>query len=62
MHSNELTQENSSSLIQRVFTDPTSKAFTRWVAAINFWILISCLSLAGETVEPYATVHAQLFN
>jgi len=54
--------EGSDSLIQRVFTDPTSKAFMRWVAVINFWILISCLSLAGETVEPYATVHAQLFK
>ena len=62
MNANVRYQENSDSLIQRVFTDPTSTAFTRWVAMINFWILISCLSLAAETVEPYATVHAQLFN
>jgi voltage-gated potassium channel len=62
MNANVHHQENSDSLFRRVFTDPTSTAFTRWVAMINFWILISCLSLAGETVEPYATVNAQLFN
>ena len=62
MHANVRYQENSDSLIQLIFTDPTSKAFTRWVAIINFWILISCLSLAGETVEPYATVNAKLFD
>jgi voltage-gated potassium channel Kch len=32
------------------------------VALINFWIFVSCLSLAGETVEPYATEHASLFK
>ena len=53
---------SGTSLAQRVFTRPTSKAFTRWVAIINFWILISCLSLAGETVEPYATEQADLFK
>jgi len=62
MNTNVRFQENSDSLIQRVFTDPNSRAFTRWVALINFWILISCLSLAGETVEPYATVNAKLFD
>jgi voltage-gated potassium channel Kch len=62
MNTNVRFQENSDSLIQRVFTDPNSRAFTRWVAMINFWILISCLSLAGETVEPYATVNAKLFD
>jgi len=45
-----------------IFTVPTSKAFQRWVALINFWIFVSCLSLAGETVEPYATEHASLFK
>ncbi|NBO41968.1 MAG: hypothetical protein EBU92_10695 [Betaproteobacteria bacterium] len=48
-------------LMRKIFTVPTSKAFTRWVAVINFWILISCLSLAGETVEPYASEHAKYF-
>jgi voltage-gated potassium channel Kch len=62
MHANVRYKENSDSVIQRVFTDPTSKAFTGWVAVINFWIFVSCLALAGETVEPYATVHEQIFN
>ena len=51
-----------SGLLRRIFTEPTSSAFTSWVAIINFWILVSCLSLAGETVEPYATDHADLFK
>ena len=55
------TNENQG-LMRRIFTEPTSSAFTRWVAIINFWILISCLSLAGETVEPYASEHADLFK
>ena len=50
------------SLLQKVFTEPTSKAFLRWVAVINFAIFISCLSLACETVEPYATEHGNLFK
>ena len=45
-----------------MFTDPHSKAFARWVAVINFWIFISCLTLALETVEPYATEHADWFR
>ena len=49
-------------LLQRIFTEPTSQAFQRWVAIINLAIFISCLSLAGETVEPYATEHASLFK
>ena len=49
-------------LLQQMFTEPTSGIFTRWVAIINFWILVSCLSLAGETVEPYATDHAGVFK
>jgi hypothetical protein len=48
-------------LMKQIFTVPTSVAFQRWVAVINFWILISCLSLAGETVEPYATTYDRLF-
>ena len=55
-------EPTSSGLMRRIFTEPTSNAFTRWVAIINFWILISCLSLAGETVEPYASEHAGLFK
>ena len=54
------SQENNS-LWRDMFTNPHSKAFTRWVAIINFWIFISCMALALETVEPYATVHASWF-
>ena len=53
---------HSENLIRRIFTEPTSTAFQRWVAVINFCILISCLSLAGETVEPYATIYDHWFT
>ena len=56
------SHQNEKGLIEQMFTVPTSNAFMRWVAIINFAILISCLSLAGETVEPYATEHATLFK
>ncbi len=49
-------------LLELMFTEPTSNIFQRWVGVINLAILISCLSLAGETVEPYATEHANLFK
>jgi len=64
MHANlsDRSTENSDGLIKRIFTDPTTNAFTRWVSLINFWIFVSCLSLAGETVEPYATVYDKLFT
>ncbi len=45
-----------------MFTDPQSQAFGRWVGIINFWIFVSCLTLALETVEPYATEHAHWFR
>jgi voltage-gated potassium channel len=54
-------QHEHDSFWRNMFTNPHSKAFGRWVAVINFWIFISCLSLALETVEPYATEHASWF-
>jgi voltage-gated potassium channel len=45
-----------------MFTDPNSRSFRIWVALINFWIFVSCLTLALETVEPYATQHAYWFR
>ena len=45
-----------------MFTVAHSKAFHRWVQAVNFWIFVSCIALAMETVEPFATTHAALFR
>jgi len=56
------SQEHEKGLIEQMFTDPTSIIFQRWVGVINLAILISCLSLAGETVEPYATEQANTFK
>jgi len=49
-------------LMRAMFTVPHSKAFHRWVQAVNFWIFVSCLSLALETVEPWATTYAHAFQ
>jgi len=54
--------EPRKSVWRSMFTDPQSVAFSRWVAIINFWIFTSCLTLALETVEPYATEHADWFR
>ena len=62
MNTANTTDSSDKGVMESIFTQPTSKAFTRWVSVINFWIFISCLSLAGETVEPYATEHASLFK
>ena len=56
------SQTADKGLLEQIFTDPTSNAFQRWVGIINLAILVSCLSLAGETVEPYATEHASTFK
>ena len=49
-------------LIESVFTDPVSHSFKRWAAVINFWIYVSCISMALETVEPYGTEYLDLFH
>jgi voltage-gated potassium channel len=54
--------DNTDSFIRKVFTQPMSIQFGKWVGIINFWIFVSCLSLAGETVEPYATDYATWFD
>jgi len=54
--------DSTDSFIRKVFTQPMSTQFARWVGIINFWIFVSCLSLAGETVEPYATDYATWFD
>jgi voltage-gated potassium channel len=62
MSTTHTSDSSEKGLMEKIFTEPTSNAFTRWVGVINFWIFVSCLSLAGETVEPYATEHANLFK
>lgn len=47
--------------IQLAFTHPNSKPFKMWIAIINFWIYVSCISLALETLEPFATTYKSLF-
>jgi voltage-gated potassium channel len=56
------TSNEQASLVEQIFTDPHSRVFNTWVNIINFWIFVSCLSLAGETLEPYATDNAAVFH
>ena len=60
--STEIPTEADESFFRSMFTNPMTKAFQVWISVINVWIFISCLSLAGETVEPYATNQADLFR
>jgi len=48
--------------IESLFTDPTSNHFKRWAAIINFWIYVSCISMALETVEPYGSEYLGAFH
>ena len=60
--SSQLEAHDNEGLFRSMFTNPVSGAFQNWVSIVNFWIFISCLTLAGETVEPYASEHANLFK
>jgi voltage-gated potassium channel len=51
---------SQSGFYQQMITDPHSKIFQFWVAVINFWIFVSCISIAAETIEPFATEQAHL--
>jgi hypothetical protein len=55
-------QAQSQSFLYPVFNEPNSKGFKLWVSIINFWIFVSCIFLALETVEPYSTVYSQMFG
>ncbi len=61
-HSSHHAHGQAPGVMRAMFTVPHSKAFHRWVQAVNFWIFVSCLSLALETVEPWATEYAHIFH
>ena len=50
------------SVIRSAFTDFRSPLFLRWHGFLNLLIFLSCIALALETVEPFATNHAGLFH
>ena len=52
---------HSNSTLRQAFTNPTSKPFKQWIAVVNFWIYVSCITLALETLEPFATDYKSLF-
>ena len=60
--STQMNADGDEGFFKSMFTNPLARNFQAWVSIVNFWIFISCLTLAGETVEPYATEHASLFK
>jgi len=60
--SSDIDSQQSGGFLSDLFTNPLSTSFQAWVSIVNFWIFVSCLTLAGETVEPYATEHGGLFK
>jgi voltage-gated potassium channel len=53
---------NESGFYRQMITDPHSPIFQIWVTVINFWIFVSCVSIAAETIEPFATEQFKLLN
>jgi len=56
------SQPSQNSTLQAVFTDFRSPLFVRWHGFLNLLIFMSCVTLALETVEPFASNHAGLFH
>ncbi len=60
--SSHVANDANEGFLRSMFTNPLARNFQAWVSVVNFWIFISCLTLAGETVEPYASEHGNLFK
>ena len=56
------TRTSEHSFVYSVFNEPNSKSFKMWVSVINFWIFVSCIFLALETVDPYASIYSHSFE
>ncbi len=48
--------------LREMFTDPSDARYLRWQGVVNFLIFASCISMAMETVEPFASTHQGLFR
>jgi voltage-gated potassium channel len=54
--------KQSKSFLREVFTDPSAPNFLKWQEVLNFFIFASCISMAFETVEPFATANQLWFT
>ncbi len=50
------------SFLCSMFTDYTDSNFLRWQGFLNFLIFVSCVTMALETVEPFATEQSWLIT
>jgi hypothetical protein len=49
-------------LVFSTFKEPNSQTFKLWTSIINFWIFVSCIFLALETIDVYADHYKSLFD
>ena len=56
------TAASKKSFFRSMFTDYTDANFLRWQGVLNFLIFVSCITMALETVEPFATDQAWFIN
>lgn len=48
--------------LRQMFTDPTQPSFLRWQNFVNLWIFISCVSMALESVDAFASQNQSFLN
>jgi voltage-gated potassium channel len=54
-------QPGKEHILREMFTDPAHPLFLKWQGVLNSLIFISCVSMAMETVEPFASKNSSLF-
>jgi voltage-gated potassium channel Kch len=56
------SESNLKTYLRQTFTDPLCPRFQLWHNLINFFIFLSCASLALETVEDYSQSYTIIFD
>lgn len=54
--------QSDKSALRIMFTDPTQPSFLRWQTFVNFWIFVSCVSMALESVAAFAAEHQSFLD
>ncbi len=61
-HADRFSTNPVSHFIYRTFADPTCRRYVIWHQLVNLFIFISCLALAGESVDTFAEQHQTTFE
>ena len=62
MHADRFSKNPVAHYIYRTFADPTCRRYVIWHQLVNLFIFISCLALAGESVDTFAEQHQGAFE